>query len=51
MFCIKKRKIQTLKVNHHSKNSVTIAGDSDIALLNADKNNKTTKINHKSSEN
>ena len=36
------------KVNHHSKIGVTIAEDTDIALLNADKNNKLTRINHKS---
>ena len=41
------RKIQNLKVNHRSKNGVTIAEDTDIALLNADKNSKTIKINHK----
>ena len=29
------------------KNGVTIAEDTDIALLNADRNNKTTRINHK----
>ena len=41
------RKIQNLKVNHRSKNGVTITEDTDIALLNADKNSKTIKINHK----
>ena len=35
------------KVNHHSKNGVTIAEDTDKALLNADKNSKTININHK----
>ena len=45
------RKIQILKVNHRSKNDVTIAKDTDTALLNADKNSKTIKINHKSTEN
>ena len=40
-------KTQILKVNHHSKNGVTIAEDTDIALLNADKNKMTTRINHK----
>ena len=34
------RKIQTLKANHNSKIGVTITVDIDIALLNADKNNK-----------
>ena len=39
------------KVNHHSKNCVTIAKDTVIVLLNADKSNKTTRINHKSTKN
>ena len=39
-----------LKVNHHSNNGVTIAEDTDIALLNADKNSKTIKLNHKSTK-
>ena len=34
-----------------SKKGVTIAEDTDIALLNADKNNKTTRTNHKSTKN
>ena len=38
-------------VNRHSKNGVTIAEDTDIVLLNADKNSKTIKINHKSTKN
>ena len=33
------------------KNGVTIAENTDIALLNADKNNKTTRINHKNTKN
>ena len=33
------------------KNGVTIVEDTDIALLNADKNNKTIRINHKSTKN
>ena len=45
------KKTQILKVNHHSKNGLTIAKDTDIALLNADKNNKTNRINHKSTRN
>ena len=45
------RKTQILKVNHRSKAGVTIAEGTDIALLNADKNNKTTRINHKSVRN
>ena len=44
-------KNQILKANHHSKNGVTVAENTDIALLNADKNNKTTKINHKCTKN
>ena len=42
------RKTQILKVNLPLKNSVTNAEDTHIALLNADKNSKTIKINHKS---
>ena len=45
------RKIQILIVNHHSKNGVTIVEDTEIALLNADKNNKTIRINHKRPKN
>ena len=45
------RKTQFLKVIHLSKNDVTIAEDTDTALLNADKNSKTIKINHKNTEN
>ena len=33
------------------KNGVTIAEDMDIALLNADKNNKTAKLIHRSTKN
>ena len=44
-------KTQILKTNHYSKNGVIIANDTDTALSNADKNNKTTKINHKKIEN
>ena len=35
------KSIQILKVNRLSKNGVTIVEDIDMALLNADKNNKT----------
>ena len=35
------KSIQILKVNHLSKNGVTIVEDIDMAMLNADKNNKT----------
>ena len=41
------RKNQFLKVNQHLKNGVTIAENTDTVLLNADKNSKTIKINHK----
>ena len=44
------KKKQVLKVSHHSKNSVLIAEDTDIALLNADKNNNTTRITHKNTK-
>ena len=36
-----------LKANNQSKNGVIFVDDTDTALLNADKNNKITKINHK----
>ena len=45
------RKTQILKVNRHLKNGVTVAEDTDTALLNAGKNSKTIKINHKSRKN
>ena len=45
------RKIQIFKANNHSKNGLIIADDIDTALLNADKNNKITKIDHKNKEN
>ena len=44
---IYEEKTQILKANHHSKNGVIIVADDDTALLNADKNNKITKINTK----
>ena len=44
-------KTQILKVNHHSKNGVTFAEDTEIALLNANKNSKTIKVNHKKTKN
>ena len=40
-----------MKANHHSKNGVTIAVDTDTALLNVDKNNKIIITNHKNIEN
>ena len=45
------RKTQILKVNHRSKNCVTIAEDTDTVLLIVDKNSKTITINNKSTEN
>ena len=45
------RKIQILKVSHHLENGVTIAEYTDTALMNADKNSKTIKINHRSTKN
>ena len=44
------RKTLILKVNHHLKIGVTIAEDTDTVLLNADKNCKTIKINHKNTK-
>ena len=43
--------MRILKDNHHSKNSLTIAVDTDTALLNVDKNNKIIRKNHKNTEN
>ena len=40
-----------MKVSHHSKNGTIIAEDTETALPNADKNNKTIKTNHKNIEN
>ena len=40
-----------MKVSHHSKNGTIIAEDTETAFPNADKNNKTIKINHKNVEN
>ena len=45
------RKTQISEANHHSKNGVIIVKDTDTVSLNADKNNKITKINHKNMEN
>ena len=45
------RKIQILKVNHHLRNNVTVAEDTDTVLPNVDKNNKITRTNHKSTKN
>ena len=45
------RKIQILKVSHHLKNGVAIAEYTDTALMNAEKNSKTIKINHRSTKN
>ena len=38
------------KVSHLSRNGVIIVEDTDIALPNVDKNNKISKINHKSTK-
>ena len=46
-FCIYMTKTQILKVNHPLRNGVTIAEDTDTVLLNAERNSKTIKINHK----
>ena len=35
------KKIEISKAIHHSKNGVTNVADMNIALLNAEKNNKT----------
>ena len=45
------KRTQTLKANHLSKNSVIIADDTDTVLPNLDKNNKTIRINLKSTKN
>ena len=42
---------QTLKANHLSKNGVIIADDTDIVILNVDKNNKIIKTNLKNIKN
>ena len=42
---------QILKVNHLSKNGVIIADDRDTVFPNVDKNNKTVRINLKSTKN
>ena len=39
------KQIQISKVSHHSKDGATSVVDLDIASLNADKNNRITKIN------
>ena len=45
------RKTQIFKVNHHLRNGVNIAEDTDTVLLNADRNSKTIKINHTKTKN
>ena len=42
---------QTLKANHLSKNGVIIADDTDTVFPNVDQNNKTMRINLKSTKN
>ena len=39
------------KGSHHSKDGAPSVVDMDTALLNADKNNRTTRLNHNSTEN
>ena len=43
--------MQNLKVSRHSKKLFTIAVDTDIVLLNVDKNNKIIRKNHRNIEN
>ena len=40
-----------LKVNHLSKNGLIFADDTDTVFPHLDKNNKTIRINHKSTKN
>ena len=42
---------QILKANHLSKNGAITADDTDTKSPNVDKNNKTTRINLKSTNN
>ena len=44
-------KTQISKANHFSKNGVNIVDDTQTVSLNADRNNKITKMNHKNVEN
>ena len=44
------KKIPISKVNHFSRNGVSIVENKDIALPYVDKNNKITKLNHKSTK-
>ena len=45
------KRTQTLKANHLLKKGVIIADDTDTVLPNVDKNNKTIRINLKSTKN
>ena len=45
------KRTQALKANHLSRNGVFIADDTDTVLPNVDKNNKTIRINLKSTKN
>ena len=45
------KETQILKTNHLSKNGVIIADDTDTVFPNVDKNNKTIRINLKSTKN
>ena len=42
------KRTQIIRVNHLSKNGVTIFDDTDPVSPKVDTNNKTIKINHKS---
>ena len=48
---INTRNIQTLKADHPSENGVIFADDLDTLFPNLDKNNKTIRINLKSTKN
>ena len=45
------KNIQILKANHPSENGVNVADDTDTLSPNVDKNNKTIRINLKSTKN
>ena len=45
------KRVQVSKINHHSESGATFVVDLEIALLDADKNNRLTKTNHITTEN
>ena len=45
------KRVQISKINHHSENVATIVVNIELALLDADKNNRLTKTNHTTAEN